>query len=157
MGKESQSASFYGQPLMARCLTSFRMVERVYAPGFMTRKHAHEEAYFCLILEGVSSQTYGTKSRTRRPASMLFYPPGEIQSETFGTTGGRIFTVEIAPELLARLDKHPLKDGESFSQQSGLLPSLVNNLYREFRAADDAALLVMEGLAFEILEVLPKV
>jgi AraC family transcriptional regulator len=151
MYKECQPGSFYGEPLVDRQLTGFRMVERIYTPEFKTRKHAHAEAYFCLILEGVSCQTYGTKSRTRLPLSMLFYPPGEIQSETFGNTGGRIFTVEIGQELLVRLGKHPIKEGESFSHQNGLLPSLATKLYQEFRATDEAALLVMEGLAFEIL------
>jgi len=97
----SQNGNYYGVSSPVREIAGLRLAERTYAPDFKTPSHSHPEAYFCLILDGSSTQTYGAKSRVREPLTTAFYPPSELQSESFGRAGGRIFNVEIDSRWLS--------------------------------------------------------
>ena len=44
---------FYGQITRTLRANGVSLVESAYPPGFRTPRHAHDQAYFCLILEGV--------------------------------------------------------------------------------------------------------
>lgn len=67
-----------------------------------TRPHAHEQAYFCLVLGGESRQRSVSGERMRRPGSVFFHPAREPHSEQFGADGGRLFSVELGRDALAR-------------------------------------------------------
>ncbi len=80
-----------------RCSTS------VFTPRFATAPHAHDEAYFCLVVEGSSAQRSGGAERLRERGCAYFYPAGEQQSERFGRQGGRLFSVQLSAAVLAGL------------------------------------------------------
>jgi methylphosphotriester-DNA--protein-cysteine methyltransferase len=48
-------------------VSGLRLSERIYPANFKTPSHSHSVAYFCLILDGSSTQTYGLNSRVREP------------------------------------------------------------------------------------------
>jgi AraC family transcriptional regulator len=68
----------------------------VCAPHAVTPPHAHERAFVCLILGGVSTQRAGAREFLREQGRAYFYPAGEVQSERFGATGGRVFAFDLA-------------------------------------------------------------
>lgn len=134
-----------------RLVAGFRLSESVYPPRLKTPKHSHERACFSLVLSGVSVQTYGLKSRERKPNTMLFYPPDESHSESFGEMGSRIFSVEVGSESLQRLREFLTPRNESLVFEGGLLNWLAKRLYSEFDNSDRVAPLVIEGLTLQIL------
>jgi AraC family transcriptional regulator len=133
------------------CTRGLRLSESVYPAHLKTPRHSHEHAYFCLILSGTSLQSYGSRSRERKPNTTLFYLPDETHWESFGKTGGRIFSVEVGPEWLARLRECSVVQRESLAFEGGRLSWLARGLYRELDSPDSVAPLAIEGLTLEIL------
>ena len=127
------------------------MSESVYLPHLKTPEHSHQLPCFCLVLSGASLQTYGSKSRERKPGTMLFYTPEESHAEVFGKTGSRIFSFEIGSEWLQKLRDCSMVKSESLVFEGGLLSWLASRLYREFNSPDPISTLAIEGLALEIL------
>lgn len=65
------------------------------APHAVTPLHVHERPFVCLVLAGLSVQRAGARELTRERGRAYFYPAGEMQSERFGATGGRILAFEL--------------------------------------------------------------
>ena len=142
---------YYGLSSPARQVSGLRLTERTYRAGFKTPRHSHPEAYFCLILEGASQQAYGSKSRVREPLTTIFYPPDELQSESFGRSGGRIFNVEADARWLQHFRDYAIIRDESIDSRGGSVAWLMSRLYNEFRGADESSVLMIEGLTLEII------
>jgi AraC family transcriptional regulator len=104
-----------------------------------------------MVLEGGYQESYGTRSRECTPDTVIFHPAGELHSEQHYDVVVRIFNVEPTMEMLERLREYSkVFDGPRVFQ-AGPLMRLAGRLYAEFRAADPAARLAMEGLALELL------
>src|SRR5262245_51488501 len=95
--------SFSGVEVEARTAGGIRYSTSVFPPGFVTAPHQHDEAYFCLVVEGNSAQRSGGVERRRERGRAYFYPAGEPQSERFGRSGGRLFSVQLSAGVLAEL------------------------------------------------------
>ena len=120
-------------------------------PNFKTPNHSHPEAYFCLILDGTSTQTFGLKSRFREPLATLFYPPNEVQSESFGEFGSRIFNVEVNLNWQQYFQDYRVIRDESIGFRGGSVAWLMARLYDEFCRMRHASSLTIEGLTLEII------
>jgi AraC family transcriptional regulator len=143
--------SFYGEARRSHEVAGLICVESVYAPDYRIPRHVHENAFFYIVLEGGLTETYGNRTRTGKPCTLVFHPAGESHANHWHNTGGRCFHIEIAPSWLERLQEQGavLKRPLDFS---GGLPSwLAVRLYREFQRMDTVSPLVMEGLALELL------
>ena len=151
MELQPQNGNYYGVASPIRQISGLRLAERIYAPDFKTPRHSHSEAYFCLILEGSSIQLYGSKSRVREPLTTAFYPPNELQSETFGRTGGRIFNIEMDSRWLRHFREYSVIGDESNTYRGGVVAWLMCKLYDEFRRTDHTSALMIEGLTLEII------
>ena len=128
-----------------------RLSERAYSADFQSPSHSHSEAYFCLILDGTSKQTYGSKSRVREPLTAAFYPPNELQSESFGRAGSRIFNVEMDDHWLRHFREYSVIGEESNDVRGGSVVWLMSKLYHEFRSMDHTSALAIEGLTLELI------
>jgi AraC family transcriptional regulator len=146
-----QHGNYYGVSSPIRQSSGLRLAERTYLPDFKSPRHSHPEAYFCLILYGSSTQTYGSKSRVREPLTTVFYPPNELQSESFGRAGGRIFNVEINSRWLSDFREYSVIGEESIDYRGGSMAWLMSKLYHEFRRMDHTSDLMIEGLTLEII------
>src|SRR5262249_33332192 len=126
-------------------------LESVYPSALHIPPHAHAHAFFCLVLEGVSTATYEKRSRTNEPFTLVFHPAEEVHSNRWHDPGGRTFHVEIAAPTLARFrDRAPLLVGPA--EFRGSPPAhLALRLYQEYCRMDDLSPLPMEGLALELL------
>jgi AraC family transcriptional regulator len=74
-----------------------------------------------------------------------------MQSETFGSAGGRIFNVEIDARWLRHFREHSVIGEESKGFQGGSVGWLMSKLYHEFRRFDQTSALMIEGLTLEII------
>jgi AraC family transcriptional regulator len=151
MDPQPHNGHYFGVSSPIRHISGLRLAERTYAPDFKTPSHSHPEAYFCLILEGSSTQTYGAKSRVREPSTTAFYPPNELQSESFGPAGGRIFNVEMDSRWLRHFREYSVIGEESTDYRGGSVAWLMGRLYHEFRRMDHTSALMIEGLTLEII------
>ena len=151
MNSQAGNGHYYGTSSPVHRVSGLRLSERTYAAHFKTPRHSHPEAYFCLILDGISTQSFGSKSRVREPLTTTFYPPNELQSEAFGGGGGRIFNIEVDSRWLHHFREHSVIGDESKGFQGGAVGWLMSKLYHEFRRLDQASALMIEGLTFEII------
>jgi AraC family transcriptional regulator len=143
--------SYYGDRQRTRQLPGIRLTENAYAPAFVIPRHAHESAFFGMVLEGGYRENYGTRSRECTPDTLVFHPAGEVHSERHDDVVVRIFSVEPAPRLLDRVREYSGALDCARVFQAGPLLRLAARLYTEFWAADASASLAMEGLALELI------
>jgi len=151
MEPQPHNGNYFGVSSPIREISGLRLTERTYAPDFKTPSHSHPDAYFCLILDGSSTQTYGSKTRVREPFTTAFYPPNERQSESFGSAGGRIFNVEMDSRWLDHFREYSVIGNESNDDRGGAVAWLMSKLYHEFRTMDHTSALMIEGLTLEII------
>ena len=142
---------FCGELLKRDEVGGFVLTEYVYPPELKISKHLHEQVYFCIVLQGNYTETYGKKSRACGEQTVTFHPAGELHSDNFHKDGGRIFSVEIEPRWVERVGELSsiLEYPESFC--GGLLASLVVRIYKEFYEIDAASRLAIEGLSLEVI------
>jgi AraC family transcriptional regulator len=142
---------FYGNALKSHLVAGFSLIETTYAPNLRIPTHAHECAYLCFVVRGTYTETYGGRTRTCKPSTLILHPPGEMHSDRFDNGGGRCFNVQVEPLVLERVREHTriLDSPAEFHRAS--LAHLAMKLYREFGAIDETSALVVEGLALEIL------
>ncbi|HEX8169299.1 MAG TPA: AraC family transcriptional regulator [Thermoanaerobaculia bacterium] len=136
-GKEEAAASVRG----IDCRTS------VFAPRFATSTHVHERAYCCVVLGGTSVQRAGRVERRRDRGRVYFYPAGEPQSETFGASGGRLFSVSFASDV--RLP-------DASAELTGSAAIAARRIALESRQHDTAAPLALESLTASLIGALTR-
>jgi AraC family transcriptional regulator len=145
------SADFFGDIRRKQLVGGFVLTESVYRPGEEIPRHSHRCAYFCLVLGGAFTESYGASSREYGARTVVFHPEGETHADHFHGAGGRVFSVAVPPSWTARLrDLTPSLERRAYVR--GEMTSwLATRLYREFHAPDLLSPLVTEGLILEIL------
>jgi AraC family transcriptional regulator len=154
-------AQYYDAPLPVQGLRRYHLSEQEIAglwgtetchpPLFNIPRHAHDLASFYLVLEGSLTEFYDRNRRDLKTCSVVFTPPGEIHSNAFHNAGGRCFLVELTPHWTDRLAASGIKLERSLDTSNGEPTRLATKLYKEFRYADKASALSIEGLALELL------
>jgi AraC family transcriptional regulator len=145
------SADFYGDIRRKQLIGGFMLTESVYRPGEEIPRHSHRCAYFCLVLGGAFTESYGASSREYGARTLVFHPEGEVHADRFHGAGGRVFSVAVPPSWAARLrDLMPPLDRRA-CVRGDMAPWLATRLYREFQEPDMLSPLVTEGLILEIL------
>jgi AraC family transcriptional regulator len=142
---------FYGNRQRSFVIPSARFTEMAYVPSFKIPPHAHERAFFGLILEGAYTERYERKSRDCGSSTVLFHPEGESHSEDHHDVVVRIFSVEPDPELLTRIRTRSSALHGPLESPGGSMTQLCGRLYREFRNPDPLSPIAMEGLVLELL------
>jgi AraC family transcriptional regulator len=142
---------FNGVMFKRREVSGFSLVELNYSPNVEISTHAHEQANFCMSIEGGCTEVYASKKREYKPLTLNFLPPHQTHSIKTSSIGMRAFSIDIAPHWLERMREHSLDVENSIFYQGGILTRLLLRLYDEFRNTDAASLLAIEGLALEML------
>jgi AraC family transcriptional regulator len=142
---------FYGVTRREDRVAGFTLTDRVYEPGLHIPRHAHACPYFCLVLRGAYTESYGSRNRDYGPLTVVFHPEGDVHSDHFHQSGGRLFNVAVPQQWGARVrEEAPLLDRQ-VSIEGGTPAWLATRLYQEFQAPDTLSPLVVEGLILEIL------
>src|SRR5262245_19517933 len=88
---------YYGQIVRSRQAAGLTLTETRYSPGMRVPRHAHEQAYFCLLRRGTYTESYGSRTRVCGPLTVSFHPSDEVHSGRFGPAEGRSFNIEVGP------------------------------------------------------------
>ena len=114
--------------------------------------HFHERANFCLVLKGGCTERLGERTIDFDPLTLGFLASGDAHSLQTGSAPVHCFGIEPAPALLERLRECSLLINSSIYARGGAAAvDLLTKIYREFRLADSASPLAIEGLLLETL------
>ncbi|HEX8736820.1 MAG TPA: hypothetical protein VF721_15920 [Pyrinomonadaceae bacterium] len=89
---------FDGFAFKKREVAGFSLLEVDYSPNVEIPAHAHEQANFCMAVEGGCTEIYGSKAREFVPFSLNFLPPQQTHSFKASSRGMRAFSIDIAPQ-----------------------------------------------------------
>jgi AraC family transcriptional regulator len=142
---------YLGQVAKQREVAGLLLTETSYEPGARLPRHCHANAYLSLTRQGGYTETFGRRTRTCAPKSLIYHPVGELHAQEFHDEPARSFNIELNPGWLRRVQEYAgtLASGQEF--QGGTATALALKLYQEFHLTDDAAPLVIEGLALELV------
>jgi AraC family transcriptional regulator len=142
---------YLGQVVKRREVAGLFFTETSYAPGARLPKHCHANAYLSLARHGRYTETYGRRTRTCAPLTLVYHPAGEVHAQEFHDEPARSFNIELDAGWLRRVQDFAggLAGGQEF--QGGTAAALALKLYQEFHLTDDVAPLVIEGLALELV------
>lgn len=143
--------TYFGTPLRSRTVGGFILTENVYQPDQHIAAHAHEHAFFYLVLDGLSHDHCRGRSRSFAAHSLAYHPPGEKHANRWDRTGGRCFHFELPHGRIDLLAESAESLGRPGQFTGGIPVWLAASLYQEFHATDAAAPLAMEGLLLELL------
>lgn len=137
--------------LASREVAGFVLTETGYLPNQKLDKHSHDSACFVVVIQGTFTETYREKTRSCAPSSVIFRPPEELHADHFHDAGGRCLTIDISARRLERDDTHSVMPNDSADFRNPFLAAITARLYHEFREADDASRLAIEGLVLEMM------
>ena len=143
--------SFYGEVVRKRSDEGIILSDVRHAAGRKLPHHAHELAYFCLLIDGDYTEHLGRKTVSYMPLTIMFHPPGTEHHDEIGNRGGRFFSVEVGGRWLDLAREYTSVPPSSFDLAGGDLVWLAVRMYREFGAADAPSRLAIQGLLLEML------
>ncbi len=112
--------------------------------------HFHQEAVFCVPLEGTCEELFAGSVRKYETFVSKYQPPNFDHSLILSSGAVRAFTVDVPAHWVQRASEYSLKLDESLSSR-GRLTWLMLRLYSEFLMSDAASALAIEGLVLEML------
>src|SRR5919106_7078925 len=129
----------------------FTLTEGIHAGGSALPWHYHEGPTLCFVLRGAFTETSGGERLTCTPDTLKVMPAGERHCDEFDRGDTRGLLVEADPDRARTIRTHAAVLDERVSFHGGLPAALARRVYQEFRQADDAAPLAIEGLLLELL------
>jgi AraC family transcriptional regulator len=116
--------------------------------------HAHELAFFALLLHGLYGERYGHEQKQFAPLSVMFRPHGIPHQDEIGPSGVRFFEIELRPAWQKRMACYSLSlDVPREDHCGGELVWLAVNLFRETLGPTGPDPLCVESLLAEIVGV----
>jgi AraC family transcriptional regulator len=137
--------------LKAREVSGLQLKDGIYSANTTVPGHLHQQAVFCIALNGICNEIYVGATRTYEAFTVEFLPPGQCHSLHFPFADMRAFSVNVPPHWLERAREYSLTINDSVHSHHGMLSRLMMKLYGEFAQTDEASSLAIEGLALEML------
>jgi AraC family transcriptional regulator len=129
----------------------FTLTEGVHAGGSRLPWHHHDGPTLCFVLRGVFTETSGGERLSCTPDTLKVMPAGERHCDDFDRGDARGLLVEAEPGRAETIRTHASVLDERVAFHGGLPAALARRVYQEFRQADEAAPLAVEGLLLELL------
>lgn len=144
--------SFPGSRLLReREISGLSLMDGIYCAKTTVPNHSHDHAVFCIALKGACRELFAGNLRHYEALTVQFLPSYQCHALDFPFTDTRAFSIDVSSHWLERANEYSLKLDNSIHCHGGLLAGLMMKLYREFRQADEASRLAIEGLALEML------
>jgi len=140
-----------GKVLKSFDTSGFILTEIAYSARSMLSEHSHENAHFCFVLQGTYTESHKKQQMECEPFTLTFRPPGEVHEDTFHNQEVQVFTIEIPPRWMERLQQDSIYLARSINFQGGFIIRLSERLVKEFHRMDTGAGLIIEGLTLEIM------
>jgi AraC family transcriptional regulator len=147
---KSDFDSFHGTILKNSSVAGLTLTETAYAPNLSLPGHSHQSSYFCFVLRGGFTETYGKRSRDCGSSTLIFHPAGETHADCFHVAS-RCFNIQMNHEWFERVRQHSNLINAPADFSDARLSSLATRLYRETCEFDNLSSLAIEGLTLEIL------
>jgi AraC family transcriptional regulator len=151
-----RAGHFYGQVLHEHVEDGIILSEFKHDRARKLPVHSHELAFFNLLLDGRYSETFGRRTATLEPLTIIFHPSGITHHDEIGHSGIRIFSVELQDQWLDRLRECGVAPQSSIGLPGSELSRLAVRLYREYRERDCFSGLAIEGLVLEMLTLIAR-
>ncbi|MDQ5845739.1 MAG: AraC family transcriptional regulator [Acidobacteriota bacterium] len=143
--------SLHGRVTKSLGVADFILTESTFDPHSRLPRHAHENSYFCFVLQGAYTERYGNREVVCRPSALTFRSSSQTHEALVHGADTRVFVLEISAAWIERLRGDSLTLESAFEFYGGALTRLCARLNREFHKTDSAAKLAIEGLALELL------
>jgi AraC family transcriptional regulator len=140
-----------GRAVKSFDLDGFIFTQSVYSPSMVLPPHAHELANISLVRRGSFTEVLRKRSHHYSPFSLMVEPPGEIHSDQFGSTGAVCFHFAFKQQRVNEIRPFSKLFNEAPHVRGGCLPTFTMRIEHELRLMDNASLLTIEGLVFELL------
>jgi AraC family transcriptional regulator len=140
-----------GRVLKSFDTAGFIMTEIAYSAKSRLLEHSHENAHFCFVLQGTYTESHNKQETECGPFTLTFRPPGEVHEDKFHNQEVQVFTIEIPPRWIERLQQDSIYLARSINFQGGTITRLSHHIVKEFRRMDIGAGLIIEGLTLEIM------
>jgi AraC family transcriptional regulator len=147
--RDLAAGEFYGDLVRRHSLPQFLLSEIHHARGRVLPTHAHQTAYFSLLVEGRYAETYDGRRHEYDPLTVWWHRPGIVHDDAVGRSGGRFFNVELTrdgTDVLA--EAGPSR--RDFHEHGTRLVWLACRLLRELRHWQPCSTLVTENLVLEM-------
>jgi AraC family transcriptional regulator len=151
MSTQLEAGAFHGLTERRRQFGGLTLAETVYPADLVIPRHEHANPFFCLMLEGCSTQSCAGMTWTNRPATLMIFPAGVAHANRWHNSSGRVLHVEFAPSWLQHLSSGSTVLDHPANYESGPPVWLAQRLFQEHRRNDDVSPLAAEGLALELL------
>src|SRR6266852_27157 len=96
------AGQWYAPVTSSRDVAGLGLTETRFPAGYQAPRHSHEQAFFCLVLQGGFTESYGRTAQECRPSTLLFHPASDPHSDRTHTEG-RCFIIEIGVRWQDRL------------------------------------------------------
>ena len=140
-----------GKVLKSFDTSGFILTEIAYSARSTLSEHSHENAHFCFVLQGTYTESHKKQQMECGPFTLTFRPPGEVHEDTFHNQEVQVFTIEIPPRWMERLQQDSIYLAHSINFQGGFITRLSERLVKEFHRMDTGAGLIIEGLTLELM------
>lgn len=158
MNQPVQDGEFVGALHADRRVSGLTLAETSYRPGLVVPAHAHESALVTLVMDGALTEERGHRRSLCEKGSLIFHPTAEPHAHRFSDAGGRCFVLQFGSTWLDRMRSFGLAEPRSPIDLRGSRANwLAGHVYREFRSADAAAGLAIEGFALALLGEIARV
>lgn len=127
------------------------LTEHVFESGAQFERHVHSENLLSIVLNGHYRETLASgRMEDCRARSVRFLPSGEAHADSY-VAKTACLVVRLAPKILERARDHAAVLERPGDMPDPMVRLLGTRLYREFRLADRAAELAVEGILYEML------
>lgn len=150
------AGAFFGETLRTARLDGFVVTEVQTPAGLRTAFHAHERAYFELVLEGRWFEQCGRHERALEPWLVIYHPPGERHRNRFPGLPGRSLHVEISESWVRQLGAHDFAIDRSLESRSREVVTPLLRLVHEVRQPDRWSELSVAGSVLEVASLLGR-
>jgi AraC family transcriptional regulator len=144
------AGGFYGQTRVRHHAGGLLLSEVGHASARVLPRHAHQRAFFSLLLSGAYEEETGGRVLAYRPGTLGFHPPELEHADRVGTHGARFFTVEVEAAWLERV-----RELRPTAGMPVLLPAeaswMARHLYRECLRSLPGTALAVEALVLDLL------
>src|ERR1044071_6493245 len=122
---ESKLASgVHGNITASREVSGFVLTDTTFAPSLRLPKHSHENAHFCLLLQGQFAERCNSGTLECKPMSVSFLSAGETHSDHFHAPAVRCFIIDVGPRWIDHAREYGVRLYGSANYEGGLLSHL---------------------------------
>jgi AraC family transcriptional regulator len=150
-GRRLRAGEYFCRDATRHELDGLGLADLRYAEPRSLPEHAHESAYFSLLVRGAYRERIGSADLGYERLSVGFHPPGTCHRDAVGEAGTELFLVELPEPWLGRVRELAPRARFTAGVHRGEVARLARRLQLQAAASGPCARLAIEGLALEMV------